>query len=919
MTRLCDVMEPEIAINGAGVIEANGFYSRVQTNYLSDGGLAVYDKGSEKDWNLKWLIAYYPASSRFGPAWYIQQGLCSAYKSKLSKDPEQYPDLLAAKVPTSGWVVYQGAFEFGAVKPLPFVLKTSDLKASMSLLQHLLDGKCVASLNRDGAQNIIQLADEARQLKVPGAIVTEPLWDGAKASKAFNEVRGPRGKCRPAYASVVEIMEKVMEGDRKKGLRRIDDFPVVSLKDFRGDNRLYHIPRMLTKAETDMLVKGIAQRAKAAREFILDMNRSRSVEKMACIQNKALPEDVFRRIAARAAHVSTSDLVDKSKASSLYWNLWYGPDIIRGPDENGSSQFYVVEDNFGYVGGFGDLIESRKVLLKTFPELEPAIGDDHTAAFYDEMGRHYYSQVAPGEKVVVLYYKRRSTGAASVCADNEDKRMAEILKKRGIAAVALPGDSGPEQNQARLEVRNKKVYLVTPQPNPRTPVKGQQTQNRVTPVKERPIMTPARCSPARSPLTPRKQVATGDRSEEPPKKRLRADDMLEEPVGLVILLSEPSDVQPGHESTKLSFAIANAKHHIEVHEEDVRDAKLYAKGSEKSVMKINTKLDVTDKEGRKSSLQMRGGKLVWIVHDKDGKEFDRIKGPLAWDVLKYQLSGQRSSEEVFPEKPVLYKCVFDTETAKNIEKAMSLDDLPMDAARAQVWVDELRAAVENVGQLVGGRANHKAPEELFRLLRLHNKKDFERLFKGKRGVPGLLDAYYSGGVKIANGPGFVLLDDKELCAHSDKLIRYYLKEEPILKTIPTRSFATEPELLQSVFDDPRTQENVVVKRVDGRGGDAVWVGAKLSRTDFLAARPLAEAEPDAFLVQKYTTLSQVDGHLVDLRGPAFISSSGELSAGMGVAVSPVLWGRGVPEKGGNGKVNISDAGFQFTVATSADA
>jgi hypothetical protein len=27
--------------------------------------------------------------------------------------------------------------------------------------------------------------------------------------------------------------------------------------------------------------------------------------------------------------------------------------------------------------------------LKTFPELQPAIGDDQTAAFYDEMARHY--------------------------------------------------------------------------------------------------------------------------------------------------------------------------------------------------------------------------------------------------------------------------------------------------------------------------------------------------------------------------------------------------------------------------------------------------------------------------------------------------------------------------------------------------
>merc|ERR1712093_752860 len=100
---------------------------------------------------------------------------------------------------------------------------------------------------------------------------------------------------------------------------------------------------------------------------------------------------------------------------------------------------------------------------------------------------------------------------------------------------------------------------------------------------------------------------------------------------------------------------------------------------------------------------------------------------------------------------------------------------------------------------------------------------------GKRGVPGLLGAYYAGRVKIVNGPGCGIIEDKELCSHVDKLVKHYLGEEPILRTIPTLSFAADDGLLSSVFDDPGTQENVVVKRVDGRCGDAVWVGAKLSR------------------------------------------------------------------------------------------
>jgi len=226
------------------------------------------------------------------------------------------------------------------------------------------------------------------------------------------------------------------------------------------------------------------------RLFVLDMNKSRGVEKMDCVRNNALPECVYRRIAARAAHKPTLDLVDKAQANSLYWSVWYGPDIIRGPDGNGGTKFYVVEDNFGYVGGFGDLVESRRVLLKTFPELEPAIGEDKTANFYDEMAKHYLAQVAPGEKVVVLYYNRSGTG--EVCSDNEDKRMAQLFNKRGCTPVPLPGNEGPTPGQPRLEVRNKKVYVLTPQ-NIRAKLLG--TQSRAGENMVRRAASPARERP----------------------------------------------------------------------------------------------------------------------------------------------------------------------------------------------------------------------------------------------------------------------------------------------------------------------------------------------------------------------------------------------------------------------------------------
>jgi len=156
----------------------------------------------------------------------------------------------------------------------------------------------------------------------------------------------------------------------------------------------------------------------------------------------------------------------------------------------------------------------------------------------------------------------------------------------------------------------------------------------------------------------------------------------------------------------------------------------------------------------------------------------------------------------------------------------------------------------------------------------------------------------------------------------DKIIAHYLNEKPILNTIPTLSFATdfaprtkknqEPKsllnqnLLNQVFDNPDVQNYVVVKRVDGRGGDSVWVGPKIPRESFVEVKELVAKEPEAFIVQKYIALSQVDNQLVDIRCLGSVSNNN-------IIFSETFWGRGVPLNGSNGKVNISDRGFEFAI------
>lgn len=760
------------------------------------------------------------------------------------------------------------------------------------------------------------LAERARQMKLPGALASKTLWEGSKDNLPFNEVYQSKNKTRSAYSNVMPIIEKILQEDAKKAAAekrsragsngsarpeeeeekaskiRIDTFGEVSQKAFRGDNKLYHIPRMLTKEENELLRSGVSQRGRALRAFLKDMSRCKDYSKMDCVKKGAFPLDVLKRIEARCAETPTAKLTN---CKDLYWSTWYGPDIIRGPDDDGKYKFFVLEDNLGYVGGFGDLIDARRILTSTFPELKPALGPDQTSCFYDEMAKHYLAQVKEGEKVVLLYYQRSCAGAAET-ADNEDRRLVRLFEKRGIVAVPLPGEKGAPANYPSMEIRgsgqNRKVWLLPKKEGKESP------------------SSPAKGSPA-------KGDAEGEDTT-PAKKKPRLGEDGEHRVGLVILLSEPSDVEAGHASTKLRSAVAEARSRIEDLEEKATRIANKTARAKMTVLKVNEKLELKSTGKLESCIEMKGKNLVWTVKDGEGKEVDRIKGPLSWNDSVFKLSGKMTNGEMWSAR-------FNEDNGKAFKKNWpdhEFKNLPITAMLAKIQAEDLQNAIERIGQLVGGHVNDKAPQVLYRLLRLEDKKEWTSRMEGRRGLPGLLDAYYAGNVKISNGPGFTPIEDKELCAHVDKLIQYYLKEEPLLKTVPTFSFGkgdkADELMIAQVFDNPKAQENCVVKRVDGRGGDAVWVGAKLSRSDFLESRPLVENEPASFIVQKYTCVSEVDGQIVDLRGPAVITSTDDaLSGGPGVMSSPVLWGRG-SDRNGNGKVNISDKGFEFTIGTAVE-
>lgn len=142
------------------------------------------------------------------------------------------------------------------------------------------------------------------------------------------------------------------------------------------------------------------------------------------------------------------------------------------------------------------------------------------------------------------------------------------------------------------------------------------------------------------------------------------------------------------------------------------------------------------------------------------------------------------------------------------------------------------------------------------------------------GVPHIMDAYRAGNVAILNAPGNGVADDKGIYYFVPHMIKYYLKEEPILKNAPTYLAFYEKDrtyILENL-------EKLVVKDVSEAGGYGVVFGRDLDAEGLEKMKNLIKEQPRRFIAQEvidFLDLEIMDGdHAVprkaDLR--AFVHS-----------------------------------------------
>ncbi|MEZ5938068.1 MAG: circularly permuted type 2 ATP-grasp protein [Hyphomonadaceae bacterium] len=119
------------------------------------------------------------------------------------------------------------------------------------------------------------------------------------------------------------------------------------------------------------------------------------------------------------------------------------------------------------------------------------------------------------------------------------------------------------------------------------------------------------------------------------------------------------------------------------------------------------------------------------------------------------------------------------------------------------------------------------------------------------GVPGLMNAYLTGGVTLVNAPGAGIADDKAIYCYIPDLIRFFLNEEPLLPNVQTYRCG-EPDQLAYALDHI---DELVFKEVHGSGGYGMLIGPAATRKEKRSYAKKVMADPKAFIAQPTLALS----------------------------------------------------------------
>ncbi len=202
-------------------------------------------------------------------------------------------------------------------------------------------------------------------------------------------------------------------------------------------------------------------------------------------------------------------------------------------------------------------------------------------------------------------------------------------------------------------------------------------------------------------------------------------------------------------------------------------------------------------------------------------------------------------------------------------------------------------------ELERGRLFARRGRERRQLDVLYRRLDEDRLSAPDGSLTGLgellMPALKSGRLRCVNAFGSGLADDKLAHAYAESMVRFYLGEEPLLRSVPSFDLSDESARRSAT----ERLDELVIKPRDGFGGKGVTIMPRATEPQRRRAIGLVRRRPAGFVAQETVQLSShptvCEGRLrprrVDLR-PFVVSSSASGGAVMSGGLTRYARGAG---------------------------
>jgi uncharacterized circularly permuted ATP-grasp superfamily protein len=180
--------------------------------------------------------------------------------------------------------------------------------------------------------------------------------------KFFDEMREPDGTVRRAYAELASLLDNlsidslVTKQSAAEELFRRLGITFAVYAEGGSTERLIPfdlIPRILDRAEWDLVERGCIQRVKAINIFLYDIYHDQEIIKAGLVP----PELVLLNSAFRP------EMLGIEPPRHVYAHI-AGIDLIR----TGEKDFFVLEDNVRTPSGVSYVLENREIMMRLFPD-----------------------------------------------------------------------------------------------------------------------------------------------------------------------------------------------------------------------------------------------------------------------------------------------------------------------------------------------------------------------------------------------------------------------------------------------------------------------------------------------------------------------------------------------------------------------